>query len=97
LAGEWQADTSMGKARVTYQVIAGGTAVVERETAERMPEMLTVFHLDGARLVLTHYCMAGNQPRMEAHAFDAPSSELALQFVAAANLADTNARHMHNA
>src|SRR5205814_1806608 len=53
LAGEWQADTSMGKARIAYTVIAGGTAVVERETAEQMPEMLTVYNLDGGRLLLT--------------------------------------------
>src|SRR5690348_9833305 len=63
LAGEWQADTQTGKAYLKYEVIAAGTAVMERETAEKMPEMLTVYHLDGKRLVLTHYCMAGNQPR----------------------------------
>ncbi|HYM13180.1 MAG TPA: hypothetical protein VEU62_20735 [Bryobacterales bacterium] len=97
LAGEWQADTSMGKARLTYQVIAGGTAVVERETAEQMPEMLTVFHLDGSRLLLTHYCLAGNQPRMEARSFDVKSAELAFRFLDATNLASKDTGHMHNA
>jgi hypothetical protein len=28
--------------------------------------MLTVYHPDGDDLVLTHYCMLGNQPRMKA-------------------------------
>src|SRR5690349_3118062 len=76
LAGEWTADTPMGKSHVTYQIIAGGTALVERETAEKMPEMLTVYHLDGGKLILTHYCMAGNQPRMQARAFDPATGEV---------------------
>ena len=47
LAGEWQADTEMGKARVSYELIAGGTALVEHERSEKMPDMLTVYTLDG--------------------------------------------------
>ena len=97
LAGEWEADTAMGKAHVSYEVIAGGTALVEKETAEKMPAMLTVYHLDGDRLLLTHYCMAGNQPRMQAKAFNPESGELHFQFLDATNLTDPGAGHMHNA
>src|SRR5579872_2208685 len=64
LVGDWEADTDMGKARLHYELIAGGTALVERFSAEKMPSMLTVFHFNGDRLMLTHYCEAGNQPRM---------------------------------
>jgi hypothetical protein len=96
LAGEWEADTRMGKAHLTYEVIAGGTALVEKETGEKMPAMLTVYHLDGDRLILTHYCMAGNQPRMQARAFNAESGELEFQFLDATNL-PAGAGHMHNA
>ena len=28
--------------------------------------MATLYHLDGDQLMLTHYCSAGNQPRMRA-------------------------------
>lgn len=97
LAGEWQADTSMGKARLSYELIAGDTALVEREIMGSMPPMLTVYHLDGDRLLLTHYCMAGNQPRMQARAFDAKSGELDFQFLDATNLKSAGAAHMHNA
>ena len=97
LAGEWVADTPMGKVRTTYEVIAGGTAVVERERGEHMPEMMTVYHMDGKRLLLTHYCMAGNQPRMEAGSYDAGSDEIRFQFSGATNLAAPGAGHMHNA
>ena len=96
LAGEWEGTTTQGKVRLTYEVISGGNAIVEREISEKMPEMLTVYHLDGYRLLLTHYCAAGNQPRMEARAFDAQSGEVRFQFVDATNLASANAGHMHN-
>jgi hypothetical protein len=97
LVGEWQADTSRGKAHVTYELIAGGTSLVERETGENMPAMLTVYHMDGNRLILEHYCMTGNQPRMEARSFDPQTGELRFHFLDATNLAGKNAGHMHNA
>src|SRR5271163_190647 len=49
LAGEWEANTADGKAHLKLELIAGGTALVERETAEKMPAMETVYYLDGAR------------------------------------------------
>jgi hypothetical protein len=96
LAGEWEADTSMGKSRVTYEVVADGTAVLERETAEKMPTMVTMYHIDGGRVLLTHYCMAGNQPRMQARQFDANTGALKFEFLDATNLANAAAGHMHN-
>jgi hypothetical protein len=96
LVGEWEADTQMGKAHVTYELIAGGTALVERERGEKMPEMMTVYHLDGKRLILTHYCMAGNQPRMQAQSFDPATGELQFRFLDATNLTSPDAGHMHN-
>src|SRR5215510_7910040 len=96
LAGEWTADTSYGKARLTYEVIAGGASVVERERAERLPEMMTVYHLDGKRLLMTHFCIAGNQPRMVATEFDEPTRELRFRFLDATNLKSTAAGHMRD-
>jgi hypothetical protein len=96
LAGEWEANTDKGKLRLNYEVVSGGAAVVEHEYSDKMPEMLTVYHLDGNRLLLTHYCAAGNQPRMEATAFDPQSGELRFKFVDATNLAGPNAGHMHS-
>ena len=97
LAGEWEAVTKTGKARVTYELIAGGTALAERETMDQMPPMQTVYHLDGNRLMLTHYCMAGNQPRLQATAFDESTGELGFEFLDVTNLASPSAGHMRNA
>jgi hypothetical protein len=97
LVGEWETGAGMDKMRLTYTLIAGGTALVERETSEHMPEMLTVYYLDGKRLLLTHYCMAGNQPRMEAGAYTASTGELQFRFLDITNLASPAAGHMRNA
>lgn len=94
LVGEWEAEG--GKARLTYELTAGGTAIVERESGEKMPAMLTVYHRDKDRLLLTHYCMAGNQPRMEAQAFDPATRELRFEFIDATNLPDPKAGHMRS-
>jgi hypothetical protein len=96
LVGEWEGDTRMGRAHLSYELIAGGTTLVEKETGESMPAMMTVYHLDGDRLILTHYCMAGNQPRMQARSYDAESGVVEFQFLDATNL-PAGAGHMHNA
>jgi len=96
LVGEWEGDSSMGKVRVTYDLVAGGTALVERETGEKMPAMLTVYYVDQGRLLLTHYCIAGNQPRMQARSYNAESGELEFDFLDAGNLANPNSGHMHS-
>jgi hypothetical protein len=96
LAGDWEADTKMGKVHIRYELVAGGTALLERESGENMPVMLTLFHVDGDRLLLTHYCMAGNQPRMQAKRFDPAAGEIEFQFLDATNLTP-GAGHMHNA
>jgi len=95
LVGEWK--TEDGKEALTYELIAGGTAILEREIAESRPTMLTLYHRDGARLLLTHYCMAGNQPRMVARPLDTKTGELAFEFLDATNLASPAAGHMRTA
>jgi len=97
LAGEWEADTKEGKVHVSYEVVAGGTSLMERESSDKMPLMLTLFYVNGERLLLTHYCMAGNQPRMQAKRFDAGTGEIEFQFLDATNLTTPDAGHMHNA
>lgn len=37
LVGEWEGKSDMGEARLVYEAIAGGSAVVEREIVGEMP------------------------------------------------------------
>ncbi len=68
LEGDWvDVDGAFGvkgAVAVTYRVTSGGTTVVERFPVNTVHEMITVYHLDGTDLVLTHFCNSGEQPRM---------------------------------
>jgi hypothetical protein len=92
LAGEWKGTTPEGESfTVSYQVISAGSAVLERLNK---PDMVTTYYLDGDNLMLTHYCMAKNQPRMKAASME--GNKLNFQFVDATNLSSADAGHMHN-
>lgn len=100
LAGNWESKTEKGKARLHYEVVSGGSAVVEHfESDDLGPDnaMVTVFYMDGDRLHLTHYCMARNQPHMQAASFDVSTGELRFAFVSATGLSGPGAGHMHDA
>jgi len=69
LAGAWEGKNSQGQPlTVTFRSTAGGSAIMS-EINGKGENMITMFHLDGPdRLLMTHYCAAGNQPRMQANA-----------------------------
>jgi hypothetical protein len=98
LAGSWEGRSSAGwTARSEIEVIARGSAVLERTNFEAHPgeTMRTLFHRDGEALVLTHYCVAGNQPRLAATAID--GGRLHFTFRDATNLAARDVGHMDEA
>jgi hypothetical protein len=74
LAGSWdghvstvppQGDIEGKPMHVALRVTSMGNALMHEATSAARPDdPLTVFYLDGDRLLLTHYCDAGNRPRM---------------------------------
>ena len=81
---------------MTYRVTAGASSVLETIHPGTPKEMVTMYTLDGAKLVLTHYCMLGNQPRMLA-TIGGDSNEIRFDFESCGNLASPSDPHMHNA
>ncbi len=97
LAGNWQGTNARGNpVEIDFELVSGGTAVLERLAieGERPHDMITLYHLDGDELVLTHYCEAGNQPRMKA--VELGDGRLAFDFVDATGLASPDDGHMHS-
>src|SRR5262245_39718357 len=70
LAGTWVAADKDGKPTdqvvSVVRVTAAGSAVHETLFPGQPHEMISVYHLDGKDLLMTHYCSLGNQPRMKA-------------------------------
>ena len=65
LAGNWTGTNKHGKpVKVTYTLVSSGTAVMEKLDSPEGGNMVTMYHPDGERLMVTHYCSVGNQPRM---------------------------------
>ena len=100
LTGEWVAaeDGEMSKKGdlvARYAVTAAGSAVVETVFPGSPHEMVTVYHADGPDLVLTHYCMEGNQPRMRAK--DAKGPRFDFAYDGGTNIDPKRDRHMHSA
>ncbi|MGA9353394.1 MAG: hypothetical protein WBV46_06850 [Terriglobales bacterium] len=74
LEGKWVGKGSQGQPiEVTFRMTAGGSALMSEIHGEGHEDMISMFHMDGDRLIMTHYCGAGNQPRMKAVSADGKS------------------------
>jgi hypothetical protein len=98
LAGTWVAADKDGKPTgqvvSVIKVTAGGSAVQETLFPGQPHEMVSVYHRDGADLVMTHYCCLGNQPRMKADP-NSPPNQIRFLFAGGTNLDPAKDMHMH--
>lgn len=99
LAGNWEGKDSMGGAvQVSNRVTAGGSAMVSEIKTNmhgKSEDMISMINMDGDRMLLTHYCSAGNQPRMQAE-ISPDGKSITFTFVDATNLASRDAGHMQS-
>lgn len=97
LVGEWEGTSGDGKpTQVAYRVVSNGSVLEETMNIGTEETMVTLYHLDGNRLMVTHYCGAGNQPRMVALPDPKSPNVVAFKFLDATNLASTDVGHMRN-
>lgn len=95
LTGSWEGKSAEGTPlRVSFRETAGGSALMSEILGEGHEDMISMIHMDGAnRLVLTHYCGVGNQPRMAA-TVSPDGKTFTFDYFDATNLATPDAGHM---
>jgi hypothetical protein len=91
LAGDWDLQMDGMKPQVVnLKVISAGSVLMESMANENM---VTMYHLDKDHVMLTHYCSAQNQPRMQAKISD-DGKTFTFDFLDVTNLASPTAGHM---
>ena len=94
LNGSWEGKNSIGNpVQVSYRMTAGGSALMS-EIVGHGETMISMINFDGPnRLLLTHYCTVGNQPRMQASA-SPDGKTITFNFFDATNLDNPQSGHM---
>jgi hypothetical protein len=92
LLGSWAGKTSDGQPlQISNRVISNGSALLSEITGHE--DMISMFHMDGNRLMMTHYCGSGNQPRMVG-SVSPDGKTITFNFLDATNLLSTQHGHM---
>jgi hypothetical protein len=84
LVGDWEGSYEGKPSHVSYKLVSNGTVLMETMEGPDASQMVTLYHPDGASLLMTHYCSMGNQPRMRSKGLQ--DGRLDFAFVDAANL-----------
>jgi hypothetical protein len=94
LEGNWAGKNNQGQpVEVTFRMTAGGSALMSEIHGHGPENMITMFHMDGDRLLMTHYCGAGNQPRMKVVSSDAKS--VSFEFFDGTNIGNGDGHMQH--
>ena len=95
MSGTWEEKSSVGwQGRTEVRVIGRGSAVLSTSRFKEEPEegMADVYYMDGDRLLLTHYCEAGNQPTLVAT--ESTGNRVRFTFDHGTNMASRDTGHM---
>lgn len=95
MPGSWEGKSQDGHpVSVTFKVTSGGSAVMSEINGHGPEDMISMIHMDGPnRLLITHYCGAGNQPRMLA-SVSPDGKVITFNYFDATNLSAPDAGHM---
>jgi hypothetical protein len=77
---------------LVFRPTAGGSAVMETMSPGSDHEMLNVYTEDEKGVMLTHYCLMGNQPRMRLTS--ARDGVMKFEYIDAGNLKSRDEAHM---
>jgi hypothetical protein len=88
-------DAHTGDSSVTYKLTGAGSALVETQFPDAPHEMVSVYHLDGDDLRMTHYCAAGNQPHVKLDKAHSTPDDFLFVFDGGTNLDPKKDMHIH--
>jgi len=96
LAGTWEGTFEGSPLTATLRVTSMGNAIVHEMKGSGPDDPITMIYLEGDRLMLTHYCDAGNRPRMVGR-LSADGKTLDFDFLDVANFDAKQVGHMQHA
>lgn len=94
LIGQWEGTAEGNPVSLTYKLVSNGTTLMETmDMPGESDTMITMYNADGRDLLATHYCAAGNQPRLRLRSAGDPGM-LDFAFVDATNVPDSTGEVM---
>jgi len=94
LQGTWTGKNSQGDPlQVVFRATSAGSAILSEIVGKE--DMISMFHMDVDRLMMTHYCGAGNQPRMVAKA-SPDGKTFTFDFLDGTNIVPPTTGHMQH-
>lgn len=94
LVGEWQGKNAGGPVKITYTLVSGGTALMERLQPANEADMITMYSADGDKIVVTHYCSGGNQPSLKTETLKGVGNKYSFSLVSISGLKSPSDHHM---
>ncbi len=98
LVGTWQGSkqTLDGQETITveYALTARGTAVIERIFPGTPREMVSLYTQDGHQMVMTHFCLLGNQPRLKTSS-PVMENSITMSYIDGTGMHSMQDKHMH--
>jgi len=95
LTGEWEGQAGGEKVGVVYRLTGAGSALMETLLPGTPHEMVSMYHMNGPELVMTHYCAEGNQPHLKFDAAASKPDRFVFTFVSGSNMDPAKDSHIH--
>jgi hypothetical protein len=99
LAGTWSGPIGAAngpKGVIRYEVISGGSVVMEVLFPGQPHEMRSMYHLDKGDLIMTHYCSGGTQPHMRLSKSASSAEKLVFDFDGGTNFDPAKDSYIHD-
>jgi hypothetical protein len=96
LVGSWEGTSAAGRPiKVAYTLHAKDSVLMEAWTLGPTSDALTLYHMNDATLMATHYCPLCNQPRLVLSEVRS-ISDFVFAFSSATNLSSLDVAHQHS-